>query len=290
MKGIYLYGIRKNTGKGLQVLGIDGKSKATSIPYKDIEAIVSVVDLKEYGSQELAKRAKEDLKWIIKHAKKHEKVIEHAMKQKGNIVPIIPMKFGLIFEKPQNLEDILHKEYQKFKKLLAQFTGKQEWSVKVYAKESALKEKLQSSEKKLQTRIKQTKTLPRGADYFGELEVTKVLDTVMQKKTDELSKKFFKMLGALAFKSKQNKPLAFSSRELRVATRVGKKEKAGRGVRGKNLSQKLVGREEPMVLNSAYLVPERTVPTFVQKAQNLQRSHPEFIFEYTGPWPPYNFV
>jgi hypothetical protein len=262
MKGLYLYCIRNNNGKGLQMIGIDGKSKAMGIPYKNIEAIVSSVDLKEYGSKELARRAKEDLKWIIKNAKKHEKVIEHAMKVSGKIVPIIPMKFGMIFEKPQNLEDVLRKEYQKFKNLLARFARKQEWSVKIYAKESVLKEKLKSSEKKVQARIKQTKNLPRGADYFGELEVNKALDNVMQKKTGELSKKFFKLLGAFALESRQNKILA----------------------------GELAGHKESMVVNSAYLVHEGKVRDFVKEAKELQKLNPEFIFEYTGPWPPYNFV
>jgi len=242
MKGLYLYCIRNKDGKGLEAKGIDGKSKAMSIPYKDIEAIVSAVDLKEYSSKELARRAKEDLKWIIKHAQKHEKVIEHAMKIKGKIIPIIPMKFGTIFEKPQNLEDILKKEYQKFKKLLSSLTGKQEWSVKVYAKEPALEKKLRSSERHVRTRIKQVKNLPRGADYFGELEVKKELDNVMQKKTDELSKKFFKSLGAFALESRQNKVLA----------------------------KEFAGHKEPMILNGAYLVSEGRMRDFVKEAKNLQ--------------------
>jgi hypothetical protein len=216
----------------------------------------------------LAKKAKEDLEWIIAQSKIHEEVVERAMgvvNHKSEIInlkSVIPMKFGVIFEKPQNLEDILKKEYQKFKNLLARFIGKQEWSVKVYAKEPELKEKLKLSEKKVQTRIKQTKNLPRGADYFGELEVNKALDNVVQKKTDEWSKKFFKFFSALALESRLNKILAGD----------------------------LAGHKEPMVLNCAFLVHEDKVRDFVKEAKELQRLNPEFIFEYTGPWPPYNFV
>lgn len=241
---------------------MDDASFTVSIPHKEIEAIVSNVDLKEYGSKALAKKAKEDVKWIIKHAQKHEKVIEHAMKNRGKIAPIIPMKFGTIFEKPQGLENILKKDYQKFRKTLKNLDGKQEWSVKVYVKESPLQEKLKSSEKKIKARVKQAKELPRGADYFGELEVEKELGGLMQKKIGELVNAFFKALGAIAFEADKNKVL----------------------------SQELRGRKEPMVLNSAYLIAGAKVRDFIEKVKELQKSNPEFIFEHTGPWPPYNFV
>jgi hypothetical protein len=267
MNGIYLYCVRQFSNSELKVKGISGL-KVFTIPYKDIEAVVSTIDVRAINTKEVARKAKEDLNWIITQSKIHEKIVERAMgivNHKSEIInlkSVIPMKFGMIFEKPQNLEDILRKEYQKFKNLLARFTGKQEWSVKIYAKEPALKEKLKLSEKKVQTRIKQTKNLPRGADYFGELEVNKALDNVMQKKTGELSKKFFKLLGAFALESRQNKILA----------------------------GELAGHKEPMVANCAYLIHEDKVRDFVKEAKELQKLNPEFIFEYTGPWPPYNFV
>jgi hypothetical protein len=268
MKGLYLYCIRNSGGTTTRTIGVDGKSRVFTVPYKDIDAVVSTVDLKKYSSKVLAKKAKEDVKWIIKHVEKHERVIEHAMgfvshkSEILNLKSLIPMKFGLIFEKQQNLEDILKKEYRKFKKLLVRLAGKQEWNVKVYAKEAVLKEKLMSTEKKVQTRIKRTQSLPRGADYFGELEVRKELDTVMQKNIDKLSKKFSKFLSSLVLESRINKVLPG---ELR-------------------------GRSDRMVLNSAYLIRENKVHDFVQEIKKLQKLNPEFVFEYTGPWPPYNFV
>jgi hypothetical protein len=268
MKGLYLYCVRNKGGKNIRAHGIDGGANVFTIPYKEIEAVVSGVDLKKMNSREVSQRAREDIDWIIKHATKHEKVIESAMGNSGlkakshRLNAVVPMKFGTIFEKPQNLEDTLRKEYQKFRKLLTNLTGKQEWGVKVYAKESVLKEKLKSSEKKVQTQIKRAKSLPRGTDYFGELEVKKELGNIMQKKMSELSKKFFKILSSFALESRQNKILA----------------------------GEFAGHAELMVLNSAYLVPEDQVDKLILETKNLQKLNPEFIFEYTGPWPAYNFI
>jgi hypothetical protein len=273
MKGLYLYCIRLHLQPTTYNLpaslkGIDGKSKVTIIPYKNIEAVVSTVNLNEFSSKELARRAKEDLKWIIKHANRHEKVIERVMGIKKTntayglgLKAVVPMKFGTIFEKPQNLENVFKKEYQRFKNLLARFDGKQEWSLKVYVKESALRAKLKK-EQKVRTQIKQVKNLPRGADYFGELEVNNSLNNLMQKTINQSIKTFFKYFTATSLKSRQNKIL----------------------------SQDFTGHEEPMILNSAYLIDQNKVDNFIKEIKNLEKLNPEFIFEYTGPWPPYNFI
>jgi hypothetical protein len=262
MSGLYLYCIRNKHDKVSKVRGIDGISKIIGIPYKDIEAVVSTIDLKEYGSKKLAQRAKEDLKWIIKHAERHEKVIEHAMRHGGNSIPVIPMKFGTMFEKAQHIENVLKKRYKRFKNTLAYLAGKQEWSVKVYVKEDVLKEKLQLHERAVKAQMKRAEKLPRGADYFGELAVKQTLAVVMQKKIYALGEKCFLFLAEGAIESRQSKLL----------------------------TKEISGHEEPMILNGAYLVNKDHLNAFVAKIQKLKKFHPECIFEYTGPWPPYNFV
>jgi hypothetical protein len=262
MKGIYLYGVRNGGGKGLKIKGIDGKSHATRIPFKDIEAIVSTVNTDEFCSEEVARRAKEDIDWIIKYAQKHEKVIEHAMSVGGQSCALIPMKFGTIFERPQNLEDILRNNYSAFKSLLSRIEGKQEWSVKIYVNEGALKEKIKTNESSIQEKVDENAGLPRGADYFGELEVEDKLTKLTDRECDRLSANFFDQLSSCSAEAQTSKLL----------------------------SKEIAGHSEPMVLNSAYLIPHDSLDKFVKVVGTLQESHPEFIFESTGPWPPYNFV
>ena len=77
MMGLYLYGIcpspkikklsDKDTSESI------GGGKVFRIPYQDIEAIVSEVSLKEFGSSEIQRRAAEDLEWIKDKALIHEK-------------------------------------------------------------------------------------------------------------------------------------------------------------------------------------------------------------------------
>jgi hypothetical protein len=47
-----------------------------------------------------------------------------------------------------------------------------------------------------------------------------------------------------------------------------------------------------MILNGAYLVAEEQLATFRAELKNLSEEYSDFgfIYEMTGPWPPYNFV
>jgi predicted ATPase len=111
------------------------------------------VCLEEFGSEDILKKAKEDLSWIKEKALAHEKVIEQAMRQNGNVLSVIPMKFGTIFKDEKGLEEVLDKDYFKIEKNLERIRGKQEWSVKVYLMDrekfgQAVKEKNESIKEK----------------------------------------------------------------------------------------------------------------------------------------------
>lgn len=47
---------------------------------------------------------------------------------------------------------------------------------------------------------------------------------------------------------------------------------------------------EESVLSAAFLVDRATWVSFVEYADELDADHPEFRFDLTGPWPPYDFV
>ena len=53
---------------------------------------------------------------------------------------------------------------------------------------------------------------------------------------------------------------------------------------------RLSGRQERMVHNGAYLVPEERADEFQATATLLGSSRPDLIVELQGPWPPYSFA
>jgi hypothetical protein len=280
MSSFYLYCIRNYSthkshelGAGIKAIG---KGPVSTLLYKDIEAIISQVDLIEFSSPIIANKAREDIPWIIANSKIHERVVECAMgarlgarlnsintaSKTHNIVSVIPMKFGTIFKNKENLMAVLKKDYKKFKDLLARLEKKQEWGVKVYVRERSLREGLKSSENALQTLLRDASNLRTGADYFKQLEIDKETDSIMQTMIDKLALKFYKLLNAHAVDS----------------------------CRSKILTREFSRHKEPMVMNTQFFIHQDKVLEFVSEVTSLQTANPEFVFEYTGPWPAYNFI
>lgn len=264
MQGLYLYGIRPSV-KAHAVLdaidGIDGR-RVFLIPYKDIEAIGSEVSLKEFGSEEIQRRARENLEWIKDRALMHERVVETAMNNSRGLT--IPMKFGTIFKGKKSLISSLKKDYLKFKSLLGGLRGKEERSVKIYLKSQLLEKEIKKKSPIIQNKLGQIKSLPAGRQYFLEEEINEMVKKEAKQSVNSYTPLFTERLKQSAERSKENKILG----------------------------QELTQRNDPMVFNGAFLVKKERVERFQMEIQKLQTEYEKigFTFESSGPWPPYNFV
>jgi hypothetical protein len=265
-EGLYLYCLREKS-KSSQILsakGIDGKEEVFIIPYQGLEAVVSKVSLEEFASEEIKKKAQEDLNWIKEKAVIHEKVVEEAMRKNGKILNLIPMRFGTIFQDKASLGETLNKDYTKIREVLERIRGKQEWSVKVYLKdrrkfEQVIKEKNETIKEK----ERKIGDLPEGMAFFMEEELKEAIYEELDKELNNIAE------GLFADLEKQS-----------IAS-----------VKNKILEKELTGRREPMVLNVAYLIPEEKIEDFDKEAQRLNQEIQAngFYLECSGPWPAYNF-
>jgi hypothetical protein len=265
IKGLYLYAIRSLGKKKVNKRGIDS-APIFFVPYKTIEAVVSEVDLKKYNSKEIAEKAKEDVPWIVEQAKIHEAVIESSMgNQKSEILDlqaVIPMVFGTIFKTEKNLEAVLEKDYNKFKNTLKNLENKQEWGFKVYVDEIALIKEIKKSNKSISSKLEAAKDLPAGIDYFEELSIESEVTNKMDDELEKHKAKFLKGLGNYSVRTFE----------------------------GKILSKDLTNKDHKMFLNSSYLVEIKKIDKFKKIVEEFRDKHKEFIFDCTGPWPPYHFV
>ena len=267
MEGLYLYCLRKKTkdAPAITTKGIDGKGEVFILPYREIEAVVSKISLEEFGSEEIQKRAQEDLSWVKEKALAHEKVIEEAMRNKDNVLSVIPMRFGTIFKEKAGLEKTLNKDYSKIKEVLERIQGKQEWGVKVYLRErekfvDVIKEKNEAIKEK----EKEIASLPEGMGYFMEEEIKELISKEADKELNNIMEVLFESL----------------------------KKHTADSVKNKILEKELTARREPMVFNAAYLVPEEKIEDFKKEIEDLNQKMQAkgFYLEYGGPWPAYNFT
>lgn len=265
MEGLYLYCIREKTDTHcFSAKGIDEKEEVFVIPFRELEAVVSKVSLEEFTSEEIQKKAREDLNWIKEKAIAHEKVIEETMRKDDKVLSLIPMRFGAIFKEKERLEVILNKDYSRIMEVLERIRGKQEWSVKVYLKnrgkfEQVIKEKNETIKEKK----KEIASLPEGMAFFMEEELKEVISKEMNKELDNTAEVFFE----------------------------GLKKQAADATKCKILEKELTGRREPMVFNAAYLIAEEKIEDFKKEAEDLNQKIQVqgFYLEYNGPWPAYNF-
>lgn len=264
-KGFYLYCIRAKTNHKFSPKGIDG-GKIFTIPYQDLKAVVSAVSLAKFGSKEIQKKAKEDLGWIKEKALVHEQTIEEAMKDGGEIIPVIPMKFGTIFKTKENLLKTFKKHYSDFKKTIEDLTGKQEWAVKVYVID---KGKFAEEIKKEDEEVKKLKegaaSEPEGVKYFLEKRINEEVSKKISQKLDVYIKDIFQIF------------YHFSAKE---------------PVINKLLPEELTGKGKEMISNVSYLVPVEKLDEFQKTVKRIHDYYsPKGLWlECTGPWPPYNFI
>lgn len=267
MEGLYLYCIREKTEDALVISerGIDGKGEVFTLAYRELEVVVSKVSLEEFSSEEIQKKAQEDLSWIKEKAIIHEKIIEEAMRRDDKVLSLIPMRFGIIFKEVEKLEKTLNEDYFRIKEVLDRIKDKQEWSVKVYLKDrKKIEQVIKEKNETIKEKEKEIASLPEGMAFFMEEELKDVISIEVNKELDNIVKDLFESL------SKQ----------------------ATASIKSKILEKELTGRREPMVLNSAYLIPREKIENFKKEAECLNQKIQVkgFYLEYSGPWPVYNFT
>jgi hypothetical protein len=219
-------------------------------------AVVSNVDLGEYGEENMAEKG-EDIEWL----KEKASVFMDIMLKIMSVTQIVPMKFLTIFLTEGRVKDIIAERFEHFQEIFGKIRGRRELSVKIYCdsrryKESAVAEEIDRFEKSLAGK-------PKGAAFFLRKKFESELDEKIQDRICRICNSFAEELKDLAAEMKPNKILA----------------------------KEITGIETPMIINCAYLVEDDRTDVFMDRIQCFGREHEEsgFMAEATGPWPPYSF-
>lgn len=244
------------------------KKKVYTSDHKDIEAVLTEVNSKEFEPQKVKAKLEKDLKWTEEKIRNHQAVIEEAMKAST----VIPFKFLTLYSTKKRVKKILEEKYHEFRELLDKLRGKEEWGLKVYVID---KEKLAGAIKKGDKEIvkmeKEIVEKPEGVRYFLEKKIEGKIREKFDEKLNSYIKEIFDILGRFS----AEKPVV--NKLLPVELTGGSKD---------------LSRKE-MIFNVSYLVLKEKVEEF---QKTIKRIHHHVYFpkglwlEYSGPWPPYNFV
>ncbi|OGO05765.1 MAG: hypothetical protein A2Y73_07320 [Chloroflexi bacterium RBG_13_56_8] len=162
------------------------------------------------------------------------------------------------------MQEMLARYYDDFADTLNWLDGKQEWGIKIYANGEALERKVIEMSGQLQERSAKAAEKFGGAAYFERKKLEKDLAEEVERITDEYAQRSHDRLAAHA--------------EACVVNALQSKE--------------VSGREADMALNGAYLVAEERLADFRAELNGLTKEFGDFgfVYESTGPWPPYNFA
>ena len=263
---LYLYCLGEGRIVGpMSLKGIDGEGKVFILPFGEWQATVSEVSVEDFTSNEIQRKALEDLAWIKEKALVHAEIIQEAMTRDGANRAIIPMKFGTIFDGPSGLEKVLEQNYARIERVFEKIRGRQEWAVKVYLEDrKAFEEKVKEKSDFVKEKQREIASLPEGMAYFAEEELQNLLSIEIDRELAEISNSLHESL----------------------------EKKADISGRCKLLGKEFTGKSAPMILNGAYLFSKERIEDFKKEVETLSEDAKGqgLSVEYSGPWPPYNFA
>jgi len=253
--GCYVYGITLETsGESDQdrPAGVDGRYRIRQITGGGLTALVSDVDLSEFGEEPLVENLN-DVEWLERMARTHEQVLEWAMDR----ATVVPMRLCTIYNGEAQVLEMLGRERGALREALERLTGKSEWGVKVIATPGALHDSLEADEGA-------APDLSPGTAYIE----ARRREARAKERLDELAEgwaiRVHERLAVVAFEALRNPPQAPG----------------------------VAGYDGEMLLNGVYLVEYRAVESFREVVDVLasELGQHGVEVELTGPWPAYNFV
>ncbi len=254
-KLLYVYCISRNTSslRSLELCGIDSRP-VLFLQHGDLAVAFSEVP---WRVATLNKEVRET-SWVAKRVREHECVVEEVMQKQA----ILPVKFLTLFKSQKSLLEGLNPHLTELDNYLEDMKDKQEWALKVYCNKSQSLKHLLKTET-LPEKMLHKKLSTPGAQY---LQTKRIEESAKERLESNLCGFIQEVCEALT-------PFSVE----RVILKVHDK--------------KITQRIEDMLLNGAFLVTKRMLKAFKGKVKDLKENYRPwgFLFELTGPWPPYNF-
>lgn len=258
--GIYLYCLAKPdclaVVKGLAdqgVHGVDERYPISSLEQNGLVAVIGEVDAGEFHDRNL-----QALPWVGPRACRHEALVERIMRAS----PVMPVKFGTIFQTITSLQGLLVRHRETIAQCLDTLQGKAEWSVKGYLDDTVARQHVAAADPAIQAKLAARSASP-GARYFQQKLVEAMIDSALRTWIERLTG------------------------DVEEALETHAVETTGL----KLLSGTATGRSERMIFNRGYLVSEAARPGFHAAVAEQAAAHRAdgVTLDVRGPWPPYNF-
>jgi Gas vesicle synthesis protein GvpL/GvpF len=208
-----------------------------TVNFQDIAAVVSDTPLEVYDPTR-------------ENVLAHERVNEVVMRD----YTVIPMSFSTVFKTSEDIVELLRTAYDAFHDVLVKMKNKLEFGLKVLWEPEVVIREIEKEDESLRL-LRQEISHQKGSTYFARMQYGRLVDSLLQERSEQLASEILETLGAVSVASRTNKPIG-----------------------------------DKMILNAAFLVARDREPEFDARVKEVDARYENLILKYTGPWPPYNFV
>ena len=167
---------------------------------------------------------------------------------------LIPMSFGMVFRTREDVVELLRSAYDAFVGVLEEMKGKFEFGLKVSWNRDAVIGQIEQDDEDI-AGLREEIAGQQGAGFGARMQYGRLVDDALEQRAQRLVAEFLRRL-----------------RDVCVASRCNE----------------TIG--DRMIMNAAFLVERKREAAFEHKLKAIANDFPELSLQYTGPWPPYNFV
>ncbi|MEU4605663.1 GvpL/GvpF family gas vesicle protein [Kribbella sp. NPDC023972] len=130
--GTYVYAVGRDLDAEV-LAGLEGVGEAPvrTLGHRDLTAVVSTVDLEEFGEEALRQNL-ESLAWVEKTARRHDEIVRRAA---AITTALAPFRLVTIYRSDDAARDRIEELYDDLVLALDRIERRSEWSVKVFSRE-----------------------------------------------------------------------------------------------------------------------------------------------------------
>ena len=222
-------------------------------------ALVSRLPASMYAGPALEERSG-DVAWLTPRARAHDLTLTWAQEHGG----VIPLPMFSMWGTKRALENAIAKRAAQLKREFTRLDGADEFGVRAYRRDAVVLEHLDSTDPAIARLKAEAASASPGQRYLLERKRADQAKQSLRSASLAMAKAVFDRL----------KPLA------RAAIARPLVPEAGRAA------------EATLVLNGAFLVERAGLDAFRAAVGDVVRTYQPrgLTFDFTGPWPPYNFV
>jgi hypothetical protein len=255
----YVYGIvAENFDASRAPAGLD--DAAVSVEKNGrIGAIVSRVPESTYGASSVEENSG-DVAWLSPRAMAHDRVLTWAQEHGG----VIPMPMFSLWRSEDALNKSLAAQASDLSRVFERVSGADEFGLRVHRRDAALLASIDEFDPEIARLRREAGAASPGQRYLLEAKVAEQGKDAVRAVAQRMAKQIFEELRAIA-RDALSRPLTPEAGRVPDAT---------------------------LVLNGAFLVDRKRLDEFRAAVGAYVRDYQSrgLAFDFTGPWPPYNFV